>query len=276
MQFKWEPSGPPPPIEPHSKAKLQVLRNYLRAYFDRLGIVYARDNFKLDLVDGFAGGGTFLDGSETISGTPLIMLEEAQAAKERLARGRSKPIRFDFKFYFVDVNAAHTAHLHRAMVERGFDPNDESIIIRTGRFEDNLADILAQIKGVNLERDGRCFSSISAATPRSLFGTLGTSSQNSPQRKLYSRSLPIGLSITYTKVRRSSKPSRHWRCPTRMCGNYSNSRRATAARRWFSEPSARTSVGAPALDSIRLSSFDLPRREPCGSSICQDIRPHET
>lgn len=146
MYFSWPPDGPPPPIESHSKAKLQVLRNYLRAYFDRLGIVFAREEFKLDLVDGFAGGGTFLDGSETISGTPLIMLEEAQNAKERLARGRSKPIRFDFKFYFVDVKPAHTAHLRRAMAERGFDPNDESVIIRTGKFEDNLQDILTQIK----------------------------------------------------------------------------------------------------------------------------------
>ena len=146
MLFKWHPNEPPPSIEPHSKAKLRVLRNYLRAYFDRLGIVYARDNFKLDLVDGFAGGGTFLDGSETISGTPLIMLEEAQEAKDRLARGRSKPIRFDFKFYFVDVNAAHTDHLRQAIAERGYDPNDESIVIRTGKFEDNLPDILAQIK----------------------------------------------------------------------------------------------------------------------------------
>ena len=147
MPFEWHPNEPPPAIEPHSKAKLRVVRNYLRAYFDRLGTVYARDNFKLDLVDGFAGGGTFLDGSETISGTPLIMLEEAQEAEERLARGRSKPIRFDFKFYFVDVKAAHTDHLRRAIAERGYDPNDESIVIRTGKFEDNLADILAQIKG---------------------------------------------------------------------------------------------------------------------------------
>ena len=147
MPFNWHPDEPPPRVQPHSKAKLRVLHNYLRAYFDRLGIVYARDNFKLDLVDGFAGGGTFLDGSETISGTPLIMLEEAQEAKERLARGRSKPIRFDFRFYFVDVNAAHTDHLRRALAERGYNPNDESIVIRTGKFEDNLQDILAQIKG---------------------------------------------------------------------------------------------------------------------------------
>ena len=147
MRFNWPPDGPPPPIEPHSKAKLEVLRSYIRAYFDRLGVVYGREQFNFDLVDGFAGGGTFLDGSETISGTPLIMLEEAKKAEERLARGRSKPIHFDFKFYFVDVNPAHTTHLRRAMAERGFDPNDESVIIRTGKFEDNLPEILARIRG---------------------------------------------------------------------------------------------------------------------------------
>lgn len=147
MYFSWPADGPPPPIEPHSKAKLRVLRSYLRAYFDRLGVVYGRERFNFDLVDGFAGGGTFLDGSETISGTPLIMLEEAKKAEERLNRDRSKPIRFSFKFYFVDVNADHTTHLRRTLAEHGYDPNDESLIIRTGKFESNLPDILAQIKG---------------------------------------------------------------------------------------------------------------------------------
>ena len=57
--FKWHPDEPPPLIEEHSKAKLDVLRSYLRAYFDRLNVNPARDEFKLDLIDGFAGGGTF-------------------------------------------------------------------------------------------------------------------------------------------------------------------------------------------------------------------------
>ena len=146
MPFNWHPDEPPPQIEPHSKAKLQVLRNYLRAYFDRLGSPYAREEFKLDLVDGFAGGGSFRDDSETISGTPLIMLEEAREAEKRLVQGRSKPIRFDFKFYFVDVNPAHTDHLRRAMAERGYSANDESTVVRTGKFKDNLDGILHEIK----------------------------------------------------------------------------------------------------------------------------------
>lgn len=86
MRFQWHPDHPPPPVEEHSKAKLNVLRSYLRAYFDRLrlNVNPHREVFKLDLVNGFAGGGTFQDGDEIVSGTPLIMLEEAEAASAAL------------------------------------------------------------------------------------------------------------------------------------------------------------------------------------------------
>ena len=55
MPFKWHPDEPPPPIEEHSRAKLTVLRSYLRAYFDRLNVNPNREEFKLDLVDGYTG-----------------------------------------------------------------------------------------------------------------------------------------------------------------------------------------------------------------------------
>ena len=126
--FKWHPDEPPPSIEEHSKAKLDVLRSYLYAYFDRLNINFARDEFKLDLIDGFAGGGTFLDGDEVVSGTPLIMLEESEAAIERLSQSPHQALlRFDFKHYFVDKEAAHTDHLRKVLSERGYQVDDEKI-----------------------------------------------------------------------------------------------------------------------------------------------------
>ena len=70
MDFRWHPDESPPPIEAHSKARLDVLRQYLRAYFDRLNVSPLREEFKLDLVDGFAGGGTFRDDDEIVSGSP--------------------------------------------------------------------------------------------------------------------------------------------------------------------------------------------------------------
>ena len=145
MTFRWRPGEPPPQIEEHSKAKLNVLRRYLRAYFDRLSVNPSRKEFKLDLVDGFCGGGTFKDGGGTESGTPLVMIEESEAARERLNRGRSKPLRLDFKYYFVDADPFHTAHLQEALNDRGYaDP--ERVILRNSRFEDEADAIIAAIR----------------------------------------------------------------------------------------------------------------------------------
>ena len=154
MQFQWAPDGPPPPIEPHSKAKLTVLRRYLHAYFDRLNVKPQREDFKLDLVDGFAGGGTFQDGGETISGTPLIMLEEVKSARQRLNRNRAKPLHFDCRYYFVDVEVAHTEHLRSVLTERGYQVEGGDIVVRNGRFEDTADAIISEI-GRRQPRAGR-------------------------------------------------------------------------------------------------------------------------
>ena len=146
VPFKWHPEEPPPVIEEHSKAKLLVLRKYLRAYFDKLNVVPSREEFKLDLIDGFAGGGIFRDGDGIVSGTPLVMSEEIGAAKERLNQNRKKLLRVDCKCYFVDVEAAHTDHLQRSLVEHGYPIVDENIVIRNSRFEDALDDIVSGIQ----------------------------------------------------------------------------------------------------------------------------------
>ena len=146
MPFKWHPNEPPPPIEAHSKAKLDVLRSYLRAYFDRLNVNPQWEEFKLDLVDGFAGGGTFLHAGTILSGTPLIMLEEAIQAAERLNRNRIKPLNVNCKFYFVDKEKAHTDHLRKALVERGHNLTGGRIVVRNGLFEGEIEGILTSIR----------------------------------------------------------------------------------------------------------------------------------
>ena len=144
--FRWRAGGPPPELEEHSKAKLDVLRRYLRAYLERLNINPSRDKFTLDLVDGFAGGGLFRSAGEIVSGTPLIMIEESKRAEEELNRNRSKPLRFDFKYYFVDVEAAHVEHLKKALTERGYQPDGTQIVLSNKRFEDAADEIIAEIR----------------------------------------------------------------------------------------------------------------------------------
>ncbi len=146
MAFRWRVNEPPPEIEPHSKAKLSVLRGYLRAYFDRLGgTVHRRDEFKLDLIDGFCGGGVYRDGDGLLVGSPLIMLEESQAAKQRLAQGRTKPLAFDFKHYFIDREQAHADYLNQELVNRGHLSSND-ISMHVGEFENLAPPIIKSIR----------------------------------------------------------------------------------------------------------------------------------
>ena len=146
MSFKWHPDEAPPHIEAHSKAKLNVLRSYLRAYFDRLNVNPQREEFKLDLIDGFAGGGTFLDDNTHLSGTPLVMLEETAEAKKRLNERRVKRLHIDCKFYFIEKEKAHTDHLRKVLAEHGHEVDDERIVVRNGLFENELESILKSIR----------------------------------------------------------------------------------------------------------------------------------
>ena len=179
--FQWHPDEQPPQIEPHSKAKLEVLRHYLRAYFDRMAINPKREEIKLDLVDGFAGGGTFQDGDKVLSGSPLVMLEEAEAARERLnSRGRNKTLKIKCGFYFIDKEKPHTDHLHKALTERGYEIGQE-IKIETGLFEDNVEKIIRSIREKQ-PRAGRAiflldqtgFSNVKLDLVRRIFSALAT------------------------------------------------------------------------------------------------------
>ncbi len=90
MQFNWKLNEPPPNIEPHSEAKLNVLRHYLREYIRTLTNNYRREEFKLDLVDGFSGGGLYrLENGREVSGSPLVMLEEVTEAEFSINQHRT-------------------------------------------------------------------------------------------------------------------------------------------------------------------------------------------
>ncbi len=154
MHFRWKINEPPPQIEGHSKAKLEVFRCYLRSYFDRLNKNIPRDEFRLTLVDGFAGGGEFLDNNDTILGSPLIMLEESALAEERLNEKRKKRLRINCKYYFIDKNSDHTDYLKAVLKKRGYPEDERKIIIQNSSFAD-VADRIIQDIHKRHPRTGR-------------------------------------------------------------------------------------------------------------------------
>ena len=147
MSFYWRVGEAPPLIAEHTEAKLRVLRQYLRAYFDTLVAGRPREHFKLDLVDGFAGGGTYSDGKGTLSGSPLVMIEESSAAEQRLTKDRRKQLLFDVRHYFVEADRAHADHLSAVLHERRHLLGDGKIVLfREKRFDDVVREIISQIK----------------------------------------------------------------------------------------------------------------------------------
>lgn len=144
--FRWEPGEPPPSIEAHSLAKLQVLRDYLQGYYNTLNQDVRRDEFRLDLVDGFAGGGLYSRNGQQIAGSPLVMLEESHSAEHRLNERRTKPLRFNVKHHFVEKNAAHAEYLRWVLRERGYLREDDGVVLYEQEFGEVLDRIISDIE----------------------------------------------------------------------------------------------------------------------------------
>lgn len=109
------------------------------------------------------------------------MLEELQLARKRLNQSRIKPLHFDCKCYFVDINRSHCEHLHRVLVERGHSVDDDKVILRNNSFEAEIENIINHIRR-RQPRAGRAiflldqtgFSQVELALVRRIFDKLPT------------------------------------------------------------------------------------------------------
>jgi three-Cys-motif partner protein len=113
INHEWIVGQPPPLLRSHSEAKHRILRSYLALYIKRLTANIRRDTLKLRLVDGFSGGGVYIDArtKEECSGSPLIMLESVKQAQVKLASERTKPFDLDVEYHFIESNKEHFEYL---------------------------------------------------------------------------------------------------------------------------------------------------------------------
>jgi three-Cys-motif partner protein len=93
-----------------------LLKGYLSRYVEVLCSNPARDHLKLTLVDGFAGGGRYLDSSgNECPGSPLIMLEAMRAAELAAQSSRRKPFKLDVEYVFIEENPAAREYLQNVI-----------------------------------------------------------------------------------------------------------------------------------------------------------------
>lgn len=144
-KWNWEVGQPPPPLDPHSKVKHQVVTDYLRRYVSVLMANEKIPNLKLTLVDGFSGGGLYTDGADTKYGSPLLLLKTIEEAEALLNLKRSVVQRkVDAQFHFVEVHKPTCDYLKHALKAEGYSEKiGRSIAIYQNDFDEVYKSIVA-------------------------------------------------------------------------------------------------------------------------------------
>ena len=145
----WRFGGELPHIRPHSVAKHRVLRAYLERYVSVLTRNPAQDKLRLNLIDGFAGGGLYLDSrtKEQRLGSPLLMLEAMKTAEEEAQKDRKNPFCLDVEYFFIEKDAEALTHLQKVLDEsehRGKIP--DRVHLLKGEFTEHVGRIVDRVK----------------------------------------------------------------------------------------------------------------------------------
>lgn len=134
-------------IAQHNIAKHRILKAYLGKYFEVL-LGGRRDEFKLTLVDAFAGGGMYYheDTLETVRGSPLIFLDAVREAEFVVNRDRTHQVRFDVSHFFVEAARPAYLHLLKVLEDEGHRSRiGNDIFVRNASFLTEADDIISFI-----------------------------------------------------------------------------------------------------------------------------------
>jgi hypothetical protein len=154
----WKLGNEPPLIRAHSLAKHRVLKSYLERYVDVLTSNLRQEHLRLTLVDGFAGGGLYLDNRtrEERPGSPLIMLEAMHSAATNAQQGRTKPFHLDVEYFFIEKNTHAFSYLKKTLHDSPYARSDsERMHLLHGDFTTYVDNVIRFIK-----RRGRAGRSI--------------------------------------------------------------------------------------------------------------------
>jgi len=148
-KYSWHVGSCPPPIDPHSLVKHQIVRSYLERYIQVLMSNVLIEKLTLSVIDGFAGGGEYVaeNGTDFREGSPLIALNTVAEQQIALNVGRQKPRYVDAKYYFVEKdkgNFAYLSHLIGASVEASRIGRDIELL--PGSFQQRVGAIINDIR----------------------------------------------------------------------------------------------------------------------------------
>lgn len=228
---EWKLGSDPPLIRPHSQAKHRVLQAYLERYVSVLTSRIQQDSFRLTLIDGFAGGGRYLDSrtKEERSGSPLIMLEAMEHAAEEAQKLRTKQFHLDVQYIFIEKDREALDYLRQVLVDSKYASMvDGKVQLICGEFAAQVPGITKVVKSRGradraifvLDQFG--YSAVPLPTIRNILATLDNAeviltfatdslidylSENEPTQQILEK---VGISLPSKDIR-TAKEQREWR-----------------------------------------------------------------
>jgi three-Cys-motif partner protein len=160
--YEWSWGGPLPELLRHSEVKHSLLRDYLVDYFLTLVASPRQDKIQLTVVDGFCGGGRYVnEAGLEVPGSPVVILKAIEAAKTRVMteQQRRKDILFDVKLICIDKDKLAVGHLRHVLEHEGYGQH-----LATGAVELIVGDFSTKAEAVIAEVQRR-----SPKSGRSLF-----------------------------------------------------------------------------------------------------------
>lgn len=145
-KYVWHPSSTDyPKIDVHSIRKHEVLKEYLRIYVEIVGGYPYSSMLRLNLVDGFAGGGKYITSSGEIhDGSPLLMIDTIETAASVLSL--QKKFKLHSRYYFVEKEPSSAAFLRDQIQEKYKSKLDNSIFVIQDTFQNRINEIISDIK----------------------------------------------------------------------------------------------------------------------------------
>lgn len=149
VPYQWALGERPPPIQQHSVAKHEILRAYLVAYIQTLISSPRQEEFRLTLIDGFAGGGVYRHASTAheILGSPFVMLEAVKEAEFLVNKERQKKVCLHLDYFFIENDKGAAEVLRYELCSRGYGGQiGQSIFIFQSKFQDRANEIVNFVK----------------------------------------------------------------------------------------------------------------------------------
>lgn len=108
------------------------------------------DRYKINVVDGFAGGGVYRFGPQNTPyhGSPIILLRTLQEMQVELQARQNKPFLLDYTVHLIEPDEGASDCLKAVLRQEGFSSLiGERVFVHNSRFEDALPNLLTYLDG---------------------------------------------------------------------------------------------------------------------------------